>query len=204
VNRDEFEARVIDLWMTTRVPLTRANLQFATGTPRKQMERWLDALVVEGVVEVDPDDSGDLVYSVRGAARSSSGATSVADVVKLEALARQVRKPAKALVPAILKRPESLLAPAGDGQKSIVASAALSFFLGPIGWLYAAPLREALPAILGFVLLYKLLPAFLLVPLFGVLLPISAVAGAAYAWAHNQAGGRAGLGDATRRLKDRD
>ncbi len=203
VNRDDFEARVLELWMTTRVPLTRANLQFATGAPRRQVERWLDGLVADGAVELDPDDAGELVYSVRGAARPGAGPTSIADVVKLEKLRAEVgRRSSQALVPRGVPLLPEVAAP--SGQKSIVASAALSFFFGPLGWLYAAPLAEALPVAAGFLLLYKLLPAFLLVPILGVVLPLSALAGAAYAWAHNQSGGRSSLGDAARRLRDRD
>jgi hypothetical protein len=46
------------------------------------------------------------------------------------------------------------------------------------------------PAIVVFVLLAKLLPMFLFGPLLGLLLPLSAAAGGAYALVHNQTGGR--------------
>lgn len=202
MNRDGFEARVLDLWMTTRVPLTLVNLQYVTGAKRKQVERWLDAMLADGIVDVGSDDDGELVYTVRGAARAAVGPTSAAEVVKLERLKGDVRRASRALA---LAGPGAALAPAGQpGHKSIVASAALSFFLGPIGWLYAAPLREALPATALFVLLYKLLPMVLFAPLLGVILPVSAIAGAAYAWAHNQSGGRSPLGKAAKGLKNRD
>ena len=41
--------------------------------------------------------------------------------------------------------------------------------------------------------LCSLLPHFLLVPMLGVLAPISGVAGVYYAWRHNQTGERTGL-----------
>jgi hypothetical protein len=204
VNRDGFEARVLDLWVTTRVPLTRANLQVATGATRRQLERWLDDMLLDGVVDVDNDTDGELLYSVRGATRPRTGTTSVADVVKLARLQGEVApRGAVSSALAMLPRPDSLVV-AKPGHKSIVASAGLSFFLGPIGWLYAAPLREAVPAAVLFVLLYKLLPMILFAPLLGILLPASALAGAAYAWAHNQTGDRSSIKDAARGLGKRD
>jgi hypothetical protein len=201
VNRDGFEARVLDLWMTTRVPLTRTNLQYATGAKRKQIERWLDGMLADGVVDIDNDPHGEIVYTVRGSPRPGVGPASVAEVVKLKTLEGQVRRTSKAraLAPAARE-----LVASRPGEKSILASAALSFFLGPVGWLYAAPLREALPAILVFGVLYKILPMVLFAPLLGVLLPISAIAGAGYAWAHNQSGNRSSLGAAARGLGKRE
>lgn len=207
MNRDGFEARVLDLWMTTRVPLTRTNLQYASGAKRRQVERWLDGMLADGVVDIGSDDDGEIEYTVRGAVLSRTGPQSITDVVKLKSLESEVSgnlvRAGKALALAPGAPSSGALAARGDGDKSIVASAALSFFLGPVGWLYAAPLREALPAILVFALMYKILPMFLFAPLLGVLLPISAIAGAGYAWAHNQAGGRASLGKAARKLGKR-
>jgi hypothetical protein len=92
-----------------------------------------------------------------------------------------------------------VIAPDGGGeQKSLIASGALSFFLGPLGWLYAAPLKDAAPAIAVFMLLVMVLPHLLLYPLLGVLLPLSALGGVAYAWGHNQRGERTSLADAAR------
>jgi hypothetical protein len=195
VTQKAFEAHVLRLWVETRVPLTRANLQYATGATRKQIERWTDAMVAAGALELDSDADGEILYTVRGAARAAAGATSVAEVVKLRGLEHEVTRAKKALVR--VSRAAPLVE---SGKKSVVASAALSFFLGPVGWLYAAPLREALPAIVGFILAYKLLPLFLFAPLLGVLLPVSALAGAAYALTHNRKGDRASLRDAAREL----
>jgi hypothetical protein len=74
-----------------------------------------------------------------------------------------------------------------------MASGVLSLVLGPLGWLYAAPLREAVPGAAAYIGLVSFLPHFLLVPLLGVLMPISGAAGVYYAWRHNQIGARAGL-----------
>jgi hypothetical protein len=188
------------------VPLTRTNLQYATGANRKQIERWLDGMLTDEVVDVGSDDDGEIVYTVRGAPRSKTGPFAIAEVVKMKSLESEVKgnlvRAGKAL--ALSPQARSLVSRKGeDGDKSIVASAALSFFLGPVGWLYAAPLREALPAILIFAVMYKILPMFLFAPLLGIILPISALAGAGYAWAHNQSGGRASLGKAARKLGGR-
>src|SRR4051794_27677162 len=61
VNRAEFEHQVLTLWMTTRVPLTRANLQFVTKVERKQLERWLDEMLQSGTLEFDSDEKGELL-----------------------------------------------------------------------------------------------------------------------------------------------
>jgi hypothetical protein len=205
VNKRRFESRVLHLWVTTRVPLTRANLSVYSGAPLDRVVRWLDELVDSGVLELDSDDEGELFYRVRGAERPTSGPTHVGEIVKREQLEREVGGRSRALVrsggagedPALARleresrklerraRQASALARrggGGGGDRSVVASAALSFFLGPLGWLYAAPLRTAAAGIGGFLLLYWLLPAFLFTPLLGLLLPASAAAGAYFAW----------------------
>ena len=57
----------------------------------------------------------------------------------------------------------------------------LSFFFGPLGWLYAGSFRETIPAAVLYVMVAgivsKILPAFLLMPVLMVLLPISAIGG---------------------------
>jgi hypothetical protein len=70
VTQKAFEAHVLRLWVETRVPLTRANLQYATGATRKQIERWTDAMVAAGALELDSDADGEILYTVRGAARA--------------------------------------------------------------------------------------------------------------------------------------
>jgi len=87
-------------------------------------------------------------------------------------------------------------------RKSVLASGALSLVFGPLGWLYAAPLKEAAPAIAVYLFLGWLLPHFVLLYLLGIVSPISAIAGVLYAWSFNQEGRRApllGSGGAARR-----
>jgi hypothetical protein len=195
VTRDDFEHQLLSLWMTTRVPFTRANLQFVTGVPRGKLGTWLDALVADGVLDVDSDDAGELLWSVRGAARATSGPDKPEDVRKLAELKRQVRG-STALVKAGAAA-ASLSLPSlphgGRDHKSLIASGVLSFFFGPIGWIYAAPLKEAGVAILAYLILCAVLPHFLLVPLMGLMHPLSAAIGVAYAYRHNQKGERTPL-----------
>lgn len=80
------------------------------------------------------------------------------------------------------------------GDKSWVKSAVASTLLGPIGWLYAGSMREAIPASagwLGFGLLAsKIIPMFLLFPVLLVALPLSGLAGLLYAVQYNRHGSR--------------
>lgn len=91
------------------------------------------------------------------------------------------------------------------GEKSWIKSGVASLALGPIGWLYAGSLREAVPATAGWIALAllasKLLPVFLLMPVLMVVLPLSAIAGVVYALQYNRSGSRQRLFD---RDKDKD
>jgi hypothetical protein len=193
MNQASFEAKILQLWMTTRVPFTRANLQFATGAPRKKVDAWLRQLVIDGVLDADVDDAGEMIYSMRGAVRPRAGAESPAELEKLEKLTREARSAmgtatsALALVRGDAGRGELV---AEKDRKSLIASGLLSLFLGPLGWLYAGHWKEALPASVVGLVLYKLLPAFLLLPLLGVVFPVSAGIGVLYAWMYNRKGER--------------
>ena len=65
----------------------------------------------------------------------------------------------------------------GKGGKSWMASGVASLALGPLGWLYAGSLREAVPAATIWVLLAalasKILPTLLLWPVLMVVMPLS-------------------------------
>lgn len=82
----------------------------------------------------------------------------------------------------------------GKGEKSWIKSGVASLALGPIGWLYAGSLREAVPAAAGWIALLtlasKILPMVLLMPVLMVALPLSAIAGVVYALQYNRSGGR--------------
>jgi hypothetical protein len=190
MKRKDFEAKVLGIWVRSRVPLTLAHVQHLTGASRDQAKPWLDAMTIDGALDFDVTGDGEPVWSVRGADRPRSGAETVAELERLDRLAGDVAPAPMAL--AHLSRAVGLTRQTSD-EKSIVASGALSLFLGPMGWLYAAPLKEAVPGVLVSVLAWSFVPHFLLVPLLGVLAPLSGAAGVYYAWRHNQTGERTGL-----------
>jgi hypothetical protein len=82
----------------------------------------------------------------------------------------------------------------GKGDKSWIKSGIASTALGPIGWLYAGSLREAVPAAtiwLAIMILLSKLPLGILVwPLLMVALPLSGLAGILYALSYNRSGSR--------------
>ena len=199
MTRDEFEHRLLSLWMTTRMPLTRANLQFVTGVPRGKLGKWLDQLVADGVLDVDADDDGEMIWGVRGAARAGTGPDKPEEVKKLGDLKREVAGAGAAagagmaLVKYGGNAAHSLLASGGDGKKSMIASGLLSFFFGPLGWLYAGSFKEAGVVALVYFLLCAIIPHLLLAPLLAVAHPLSAAIGLLYAWKYNQKGERQSL-----------
>lgn len=82
----------------------------------------------------------------------------------------------------------------GKGEKSWIKSGVASMALGPIGWLYAGSLREAVPAAAAWIALLtlasKILPMVLLMPALMVALPLSGIAGVVYALQYNRNGAR--------------
>jgi predicted phage gp36 major capsid-like protein len=91
----------------------------------------------------------------------------------------------------------------GAGEKSWIKSGIASMLLGPLGWLYAGSLREAVPASAAWVafaaIASKIIPMFLLLPVLMVALPLSGIAGVVYALQYNRTGSRQRLFD-----KDKD
>jgi hypothetical protein len=82
---------------------------------------------------------------------------------------------------------------AKKGEKSWVKSGVASMLLGPLGWLYAGSLREAVPASAAWLLFAAIaskLPIFLLWPVMMVALPLSGIAGVVYALQYNKQGSR--------------
>jgi hypothetical protein len=193
MKRKDFEAKVLGIWVRSRVPLTLAHVQHLTGAPRDKVKAWLDAMTVDGALDFDVGEhDGEPLWSVRGAARPRSGPETVAELERFDRLAGQVAAAPRAL--AHLSRAAGLVRTSGQGdEKSIVASGVLSLVLGPMGWLYAAPLREAVPGVLATVLACSFVPHFLLMPVLSIVAPLSGAAGVYYAWRHNQTGERTGL-----------
>ena len=91
----------------------------------------------------------------------------------------------------------------GKGEKSWVKSGLASLVLGPLGWIYAGSLREAIPASAAWLVFAtvasKILPTFLMMPILLLVMPLSAIAGVVYAMQFNRSGKRQRLFD-----KDKD
>lgn len=194
MKQQEFESSVLSLWTKTRVPLTRANLLVYTKVPRTQMDRWLDEMVRARILELDSDDDGELCWKVRGSSRPARGPASVAEMDTMGRLSAEVDKlkdgASLALRAAGISTPPERVP--GNDRKSMLASGLLSFFFGPLGWLYAAPLKEAIPAIIVYAAIAWILPNFLMYML-GMVNIACAVAGVLYAWSYNHEGRRAPL-----------
>jgi hypothetical protein len=223
VNREEFESSVLDLWVTTRIPLSRAHLQYHTGLSRQRLNRWLDELIADGVLEYEVDDNGDMLWIIPGAERSTTGPRTFAELGRGGAPGNNARARAGATNQAGVMRDKNrrrnsaledaddalasvsraaltlagkggVQAKKGDGEKEkSLAVSAGLSLLGPIGWLYAGSLREAALGTVAAVLLWKILPGILLGPLLYLGLPISALAGLVYAWQYNRRGERTTL-----------
>jgi hypothetical protein len=90
-----------------------------------------------------------------------------------------------------------LARPREKGEKSWLASTALSFFFGPVGWLYAGSFREAIPAGVLYLIIASVLMKLpiLLYPALMIILPVSAIGGLVYALQFNRNGKRTRLFD---------
>lgn len=207
MNKDGFEAAVLKLWVTTNIPLTKANVQYHTGLPRRKVKAWMNALVADGVLDIDSDGDSTLIFSVPGARRKPDGPRTFDDVERANKSTGAKKKnrwfgrssddddeqpsfdAGTALAIAGSARRELDRGP-DDGKKSLLMSGGLSLFLGPLGWLYAGSLREAIPASAAYLAAATVIPNVLLLPMAGILLPISGVAGLVYAWQYNRKGKR--------------
>jgi hypothetical protein len=160
---------------------------------RLQLDRWLDEMVKERLLELDSDDDGEIVWKVRGSARPSRGPETLGDIDKRSKLSEEVDRLTSGASLAMKAAGFAKSATSDASQKerkSMVASGALSFFFGPVGWLYAAPLKEAIPAIVVFALICAILPNFLLAYILPLVNIPSAIAGVLYAWSYNREGKR--------------
>jgi hypothetical protein len=88
-------------------------------------------------------------------------------------------------------------------KRSVIASGLLSFFFGPLGWLYAAPWKSAIIGGGAYLLVAAILPSFLMMYVVAIVAPVSAIAGVLYALGYNLAGARTplfGKSDEVKRL----
>ncbi|MGE0549470.1 MAG: hypothetical protein AB7O24_05720 [Kofleriaceae bacterium] len=133
------------------------------------------------------------LVSRRPTARAEPGATSVDGDSDELGSAIALAKRAHGVKQELSRTPKT-------GEKSWAKSGLASMLLGPLGWLYAGSLREAIPASVAWVAFAaaaSFLPTMLLMPVLLVTLPLSGIAGVTYALRYNRAGAR-------QRLFDRD
>lgn len=190
MKQHDFELAVMKLWTTSLVPMTRVNILAFTKVERSKLDGWLDELIKDSILELDSDEEGELVWNVRGAKRPARGLTSVAQLEKLRAIEGEAPIVVKA-GPRATAQGSAIVA--ASPKKSLVASGILSFLFGPLGWLYAAPLVESIPAAFAYILLCSIIPKFILVYILAVVGPLSGIAGVLYAWSYNRIGRRATL-----------
>ncbi len=92
MDRDEFESKVLELWIKSRVPLTEANLQYFAEVPRRTLKSWIDAMLDEGFLELDVDDEGEMSYRVLGAQRSLDGPETCEDYERKRKMVEEAKK----------------------------------------------------------------------------------------------------------------
>ena len=178
--------------MRSRIPITLPHLQYATEIGRAQLDSWLDELVLEGTLDMGITPEGEMLYTVPGATRPKTGAKTFAEYKRGKKKNADKAVGDDGIGGAILlanKASKALTQEPKEGEKSVKLSAGLSL-LGPIGWLYAGSLKEAVPATAAAVAIAWLLPSFLLTPLLLLGLPASAVIGLLYGWQYNKHGKR--------------
>ncbi len=243
----------MQLWVTTNIPLTRANLQYHSGESSRRAKQWLKNLMADGVLEVASNTDGDLEWTVVGAKRPADGPRTFDEKERIERLMGEVAVDFEAKQAANAARREQALAekreqlalikaerrdqldvieageetpalgdddspgllarlrqrfsardaidiasearseldePRKKQEKSLLWSGGLSLILGPLGWLYAGSFRESIPAAAVYMGVVAIVPKILLMPVLGIALPISGIAGLVYAWQYNRAGKR--------------
>jgi hypothetical protein len=189
------------LWTRTKIPFTRESAVAygvsVLGLSPEEVRPALEGLISDGVVFAD-GDGPEATLLWPGEDRPAVGPRSVEEAVTLARLEREASLPVPVKIPAyIVARPRE--EPAPPGGKSVLASGALSLVFGPLGWLYAAPAREALPAMALFIAVTTvatwLLPAWIAAGVAAVAYAGSGLIGMAYAHRYNQHGRRVPLLD---------
>src|SRR3954468_17740681 len=110
MKQNDFEARVLAIWLRSRVPLTLAHVQHLSGASRDKSKQWLDAMTIARVLDVDVTDDGEMLWTVRGAERPRAGPETIAELERLDALTSEVARAPRALARAAVG---GALVPAG-------------------------------------------------------------------------------------------
>lgn len=178
---ENFQIDVIELG-SRGVPLTVANVVAHLRVPPERVQRALDRMAREGLLDLEVDeDEGFVVYRVRGLSTTAPLAR------------RRETRPTRAacFAPTTYARHSPLTV----ARKSVTVAVVLGALVPGIGLAYAAPLRVVLAASLLVLVFGKVLVAtFVFAPLFWVFATgVSALFGGLYAVRYNQEGHRARL-----------
>jgi len=181
VSYEDFQVEVIELG-SRGVPLTVANVVAHMRTPPERVQRGLDKMARDGLLELEVDESeGFVVYRVRGLS------TSAPLVRRREARPVRITR----MTPVMYTQPSATMAT----PKSVTLAVVLAALVPGLGLAYAAPIRVVLAASLVVLVLGKMLGASLVfAPLFWLFaIGVSALFGGLYAVRYNQEGHRARL-----------
>jgi hypothetical protein len=203
-NEARAEARTLlrALWTRTRIPMTRSNAlaygELILGLDPDRIRPAIEELIADGTV-IAEGDTDDALLLWPGESRPSLGPRTVQEAQTLERLNQEASIPVRTQTPRwmLAKREPD---PVPIAHKSIWISGALSFVFGPLGWLYAAPLKDVVVGFFVFSVLTTLaalvLPGSLAAIVGGLASFVSGVLGMSYAHQYNKRGKRTALLDA--------
>lgn len=130
-----FERRILGLIFRSNLPLTPVHIAYHFDIPIAEARHQLDRLIAAGVLELDSDDRGNIlyVYPLRPPIETL-GPPSPPRRRRRRRRSRTQRIP-RALVPATAPPPPAAVD--GDRPASAIAAAALSLFLPGVGQIYS-------------------------------------------------------------------
>jgi hypothetical protein len=180
-----FERRLLRLMFRTNAPLTPVHVAYYLDVPIAEARAHLDQMVSQGILELDSDDGGHLVYTypLRPAVKELPEPKPPRSKKKKK-VAREAMVPSYApatLSSATLAQTPMAMGPAGavalaeweDRRYSPAAAAALSLFLPGVGQIYSGRVPQGIGWMLATGLGYLLF----LVP--GLILHICCIVNAA-------------------------
>jgi TM2 domain-containing membrane protein YozV len=143
-----FERQLLRLMFTTNAPLTPVHVAYHLDLPIAEAKSHLDYMVSAGVLELDSDDGGHIVYSYPLRPRSETLPDPLPPRKKKKKRS-QALIPAPPLVPAEVS-PTPIAATVStdmffdDRRYSAAAAAALSFFLPGVGQIYSGRVPQGI------------------------------------------------------------
>jgi len=129
-----FERRILGLIFRSNLPLTPVHIAYHFDIPIAEARHHLDRLIASGVLELDSDDRGNIlyVYPLRPPIETLGPPTPPRR--RRRRRHARTQKIPRALVPVASAPPRTLEA---DRPASAVAAAALSLFLPGVGQIYS-------------------------------------------------------------------